>query len=164
MPPFADAVRLVNGQQVHPPSLQVSEASRQHQPLRGNVEQPELSVMQPAQPRPRFPRRQRRVQEGRRHAAGLQGVHLVLHQRDQRRYHHRQPGPRHGRQLKAKRLAAAGRQQREHVLARQHIADDLLLERAEGSEAEVLLQQRQQLRDAGFHTGSLRQKGPPMHA
>jgi hypothetical protein len=43
--------------------------------------------------------------------------------------------------LEAERFAAAGGQQREDVLARQRIADDFLLQRAERGEAEVLLQQ-----------------------
>ena len=111
--------------------------------------------MQPAQPRPRFARRQRRVEERRRHAARLQRIHLVLHQRDQRRHHHRQPLPRHRRQLEAERFAAARRQQGKHVLARQRIADDLLLQRAEGREAEVLLQQRQELQSSWIPRGGV---------
>ena len=75
--------------------------------------------------------------------------------RDQRRHDDRQPRPRQRRQLEAERLAAARRQQREHVLARQRVADDLLLQGPKGREAEVLLQQRQQLRNAGFHRNTL---------
>jgi hypothetical protein len=44
-----------------------------------------------------------------------------------------------------KRLAAAGRQQREDVFARQRIADNFLLQRTERGETEVLLQQREQV-------------------
>ena len=85
----------------------------------------------------------------------LQLPHLVAHEGNQRRYDHGHAVTHQGGQLKAERLPAARRQQREHVLARQRVADDLLLERAKGPEAEVLLQQRQQLWDARFHAGSL---------
>ena len=56
------------------------------------------------------------------------------------------------RLLEAKRFAATGRQQRERVLARERVADDFLLQRAEGGEAEVLLQQREQFWSGGFHS------------
>ena len=55
-------------------------------------------------------------------------IHLVLHQRDERRDDDRQPRSRQRGQLEAERLAAAGRQQREDILARQRVADDLLLQ------------------------------------
>jgi hypothetical protein len=51
-----------------------------------------------------------------------------------------------------KRLAAAGRQQREDIPARERIADNFLLQRAERGETEVLLQQREQFWSSGFQS------------
>ncbi len=143
--PLADAVRLVNGQQVYVPPLQIGQETGKHQPLRRYVEQAILPVMQPAQSQAGFTCRQRRVEEGGWHAAGLERIHLVLHQGDQRRHHHREARAGHGRQLEAERFTAACRQQRKHVLAGQRIADDFLLQRSKGSEAKELLQRRQEL-------------------
>ena len=143
--PFADAMRLVNGEEVDVPFLQIFEKAGQHQPLRRDVEQPEFAVVQSAQARTRFAGGERRIQKGRRHARRLQRVHLVLHQRDERRDDHREPGPHERGELEAERFAAAGRQHGENVPARQRVADDFLLQRAKGTEAEELFQQREEL-------------------
>ena len=143
--PFADAMRLVHGQQTHVPTLQIRKHARQHQPLRREVEQAELAVVQAAQPRPRFALGERGVEKGRRNAAGLHPVHLVLHQGNQRRHHDRQAGLGHRGQLKTERFAAAGGQQREDILPGQRIADDFLLQRTERGEPEILFEQREQI-------------------
>ena len=62
---------------------------------------------------------------------------------------------REGGKLEAQRFAAARGQQREHVLARQGIADDFLLQRPERTEAEVLLQQREERRRGMHRAGSV---------
>ena len=56
------------------------------------------------------------------------------------RDHDAQPGLEHSRQLKAKRLAAARRHEREHVLARQHVAHDRLLAGTKILESENAMQ------------------------
>ena len=71
---------------------------------------------------------------------GLQRVHLIFHQRDERRDDDGESGPHERGKLEAERFAAAGRQQGEDVLARERVADDFLLQRAERSEAEELFQ------------------------
>ena len=83
---------------------------------------------------------ERRVDEARGDAVILEQPHLILHERDQRRDHDAQPGLEHSRQLKAERLAAAGRHEREHVFARQHIAHDVLLAGTEMLESENAVQ------------------------
>ena len=148
--PFADAVRLVHRDQLHVPPRQVLEKAGEHQALRGHVEQPVLARVQPAQPFPRFVGRERRIQERGRDAGGLQRVHLVLHQRDQRRHHEGQPRAHQRRQLETERLPAARRQQREDIAPRQRIPDDLLLQRPERREAEIALQRNKQIK-IGFH-------------
>ena len=81
---------------------------------------------------------ERRVQKRGRHAARLQRIDLILHQRNQRRNHDRESARAAGGQLKAERFAAAGRQQREDIAARQRVADDFLLQRPERVVAEML--------------------------
>ena len=81
----------------------------------------------------------------------MQRVHLVFHQRDERRDDDGEAVARERGKLEAERFAAASRQQREDIFARQRIADDFLLQRAERGEAEVLLQQREQFWSGGFH-------------
>ena len=88
--PFADAMRLVNGDEFHVPALQIGQKSGKHQPLRRDVEQTEFAIVQAAQAFAAFARRERRIQKRRRDAAGLQRVHLVFHQRNQRRNHDRE--------------------------------------------------------------------------
>ena len=83
--PFADAMRLVNGDELDVPALQVIEKTGEHQPLRRDVEQAEFAGVQSAQTFAAFAGHQRRVQKRRRDAAGLQRIHLVFHQRDERR-------------------------------------------------------------------------------
>ena len=61
---------------------------------------------------------------------GAEIVHLVLHQRDQRRHHHGDAGHKHGRHLKGDRLAPARGQQTERVGARKHRLYYLGLHRA----------------------------------
>ena len=108
MAPFADTMRLVNGEEGHVPLLEVIEKAGEQQAFRGNVEQPVFALVQPAQTRARFAGIQRGVQEGRRHAGGLEGVHLVLHQRDEGGDDHGEAGADQGGELKAERFAAAG--------------------------------------------------------
>ena len=79
---------------------------------------------------------------GRGHAGRLERVHLVFHQRDERRDHDREAGAHERGQLEAERFAAAGRQHGKHVLPGERVADDFLLQRAEGTEAEILFQRR----------------------
>jgi len=61
--------------------------------------------MQAAQAVPRLAGRQRGIQKRGGNAAGLQRIHLVLHQRNQRRNHHRQAVARERGELETERLA-----------------------------------------------------------
>ena len=63
-------------------------------------------------------------------------IDLVLHQGDQRRDDQRQPVQRHGRQLVAEALAAAGRHDAQAVPPGQHGRDHFPLAVAEGRQAE----------------------------
>ena len=57
--PFADAMRLVNGDEPHVPALQIGQESRKHQPFRRDVEQTVFALMEAAQPFARLAGRQR---------------------------------------------------------------------------------------------------------
>ena len=59
--PFADAMRLVNGDQAHVPALQIRQEAGEHQALRRGVQQAVLAPVQAAQPPAGFLRRQGRV-------------------------------------------------------------------------------------------------------
>ena len=75
-------------------------------------------------------------------------AHLVAHQRDQRRDDERQPAVEDRRQLVADRLAAAGRHDREDVLAGEDPVDDLALAGPEIVVAEHRFQRRAGVRRA----------------
>ena len=111
-------MRLVNREQADVPSQHVIEKAGQHEPLRRDVEQAELAVVQPTQPRTRLARRERRIQKRGRHARRLQRIHLVLHQRDERRDNNRQPRTHQRRQLETERLPTAGGHEHKHITSR----------------------------------------------
>ncbi len=76
-------------------------------------------------------------------------VHLVLHQRDERRNDERSPWHQDGWQLVAQTLASPGGHDDEGILARQDGLDDVLLLAAEGVVAKILLQRLEQVAVGG---------------
>ena len=76
------------------------------------------------------------------HADLFQRINLIGHQRDQRRNHNADTVAQQRRDLVAERLAAAGRQHGEAILAPQRVGDDILLQPPEGVIAIDALQQR----------------------
>ena len=71
----------------------------------------------------------RAVVTGGRHPVADEGVHLILHERDQRRHDNRQTVADQGRNLETQRLAAAGRQHEQRIAAGDHGFDGFTLER-----------------------------------
>ena len=116
--------------QVDIPGLQVFHPAVEHEALRRDVEQAILAAMQAAQARAGLVGVERGIEKGRGDAAGLQLVDLVLHQRDERRDDDGEAGPGEGGELEAERLAAAGRQQGEDIVAGERSLDDFALQRA----------------------------------
>ena len=149
-------VRLVNRDELDVPALQVGEKAGEHQAFRRNVEQAIFAVVQATETFSGFLGVQRRVQKCRRDAAGLERVHLIFHQRDQRRDDDGKAVAGERGQLETQRFAAARGQQGEDIFARERILDDLRLQWTERREAEVLLQQREQVWRAGFQRGQSR--------
>ena len=88
VPPLADAVRLVDGDEPHAAFAQEAAqaiAALADEPLRRHVEQPARIGANPRQHLVALRQRQRAVQVGGRHAIHPKAVDLILHQRDQRR-------------------------------------------------------------------------------
>jgi hypothetical protein len=82
--PFADAVRLVDGQQRNADLVQQTTEARECQPFRGGVHQLVGAGGQPGHAQPHLAGVERCSQEGGRHAARLEGTDLVVHERDKR--------------------------------------------------------------------------------
>lgn len=83
---------------------------------------------------------QGRVQRGGGDAQFFQGGHLIVHQRDQRRDHHRQPFAQQCRHLEAQRLTAAGRHQDQGITAAGHALNDRTLAATKAVVAEDVLE------------------------
>ncbi len=94
-----------------------SRTPRKHQPFRRGVKQAILVPVQAGQSPARLGGGREEFEKGRRNAARLQGIDLVLHQRDQRRNNDRQSRANHRGQLEAERFSAAGGQKRKDVPA-----------------------------------------------
>ena len=145
MSPLADAVGLVDRHEPDTPRVE-PRAKRYttlaHQPLRGDVEQTTPSGVEFGVDRAPIVRRQRAVERRGRHTTRHQTVHLVLHQRDERR--HDKPettvGAHQRRHLEAQRLAASGGQHDDAVTPVEVRLDRGALQRTELAVAPVAAQ------------------------
>jgi hypothetical protein len=147
MAPLADAVRFIDGHETDgaPSDDGVKAgAGRTHEPLGRDIQQPVRAGGQARHDRLPGLGRKRAVQAGGVGAVAGQRVHLVLHQRDERRDDDREAVAGEGRGLKAERLATAGRQDDERVPAREDGLHRFPLERAEGVISPVAPEDRQQ--------------------
>jgi len=77
------------------------------------------------------------VDEGRRNSVSVEPIDLVLHQRDQWRYHNRQPVTSDRRKLVAETLTTAGRHDAERVFATHDGVDDRTLTGPEFGKSEI---------------------------
>ena len=143
LPPLGDAMRLVDGEQIHLDRPTGVEKCGGNQPLRRDVDdliQPPFEVLDRLVV---LRRRQRTVQIRRADAVLRQGVDLILHQGDQGRHDQSDPSEQERRHLIAKRFPRPGRHHAEDVPPRQNGVDRLLLPAAEGRVAEILFQNGQ---------------------
>ena len=136
VPPLADAVRLVHGEERDSPRGDDLTKLRLAKPFRRDVEETVASGPHVGISGLTLFSGQRRVDERRIDAAGAEGIDLILHERDQRRDHDRQRGCvaggmplrlHHRRHLVAQRLAATGWHDDQRMPARQHVVDDRFL-------------------------------------
>ena len=149
--PVGDAVRLVHGDERDlGPAERIGKGGAL-QPLGRYVEQAVDIPAQAAEHLAVLLRAQAAVEAGGGDARAAQGVHLVLHQRDERGDHQRQPRQQHGRELIAQRLAPAGGHDAETVAPGEYVVHQPLLTRAEAAEAEVAAQDIQLVRHSTHH-------------
>ena len=127
MPPLRDAVRLVDGEEADVRILQHLLEARRHQPLRRHVEQLQPVRAQVVPHGARLVHVERGVEHGSGNARLFQRLHLVAHQRDQRRDDDADTGPAQRRHLIAQRLARPGREQHHGVAAFRYMSDNIAL-------------------------------------
>ena len=141
VPPLRDAVRLVDGDERRVRLGQEAAEPGHGETLRRDVQQLRPPLEDAALRVGGLLRRERAVDVARADAVRVQRVHLVLHQRDQRRDDERGPVEHQRGELVAERLPAAGGHQREAVLPVEDVRDDVLLHRAEPVVAEAVFQE-----------------------
>jgi len=78
--------------------------------------------------------------DGRGVASAIEGIHLVLHERDERRNHQREARQDEGRELVAERFPSAGGHEHERIIAVKDAPDDALLGTLEGVKTKIALQ------------------------
>ncbi len=137
VPPLAGAMGLVNRQQLDPHRPNRIEKSPAAKPLRHHVEQPKLAGGHPLEPVVLLRRRERAIDEAHRQTQRLELIDLVLHQRDQRRNHQRQPVESQRRQLVAEAFSAAGGHDAKTIVSGKNRRDHLLLPGAKRIEPEA---------------------------
>jgi hypothetical protein len=138
--PLADAVGLVDREKLGLERRQKRLEVRREEPLGGDVEQSVEADLELADDLTLVGGAERAVQHRCVDPLVAQLLDLILHQRDQRRDHDRQPaGDRRG-ELIAQRFARPRRHNAQHVLAAQDVLDHLPLGRAELIKAEEVLE------------------------
>ena len=129
-------MRLVDREQRDPRPRELREEALVVEALRRDVEQLQRAGAEPLEDLALLGRVEARVEPRGGDPAAREEVDLILHQRDQRRDHERQPVQQQRRQLVAEALAGAGREDRERGPPGEERLDDSLLPGAEGVEAE----------------------------
>ena len=132
---------FVDGDEAQVQGLQEAAEAGHTDPFRGHIEQAHLAGLGLALGGGGGAAVQAAVDEGGGDAVGAQGVHLVLHQGDEGRYHQGQAAHSEGGQLVAEGLAAAGGHYDQAVAAGQGVGDDRFLPGAEGVVAEMPLEE-----------------------
>ena len=125
--PLRNAVRLVDDE---PRDRQLDEEPQKligRKPFGRHIQQPQSSGAGGAQHVVAAVRGQHRMQRAGSNPAAVQLVDLILHQRDERRYHERRTRQHDRRQLVGERLTRSSRHHREHVVSAEDGIDDLLL-------------------------------------
>ena len=140
VPPLRNAVRFVDGEEGNGDLGEAGKELFAHQPFRGDIKEVKLAAMELCQGLARFGGFEGRVVNGGADAVGLQGIDLILHQRDQRRDDDADAGPVQRRDLEAEGFAAAGRHEDKSILAGDQAVDDFFLIGAKGAVAEDALQ------------------------
>ena len=136
VPPLADAVRLIHHQPRDAHAVEQAEERAAAKALGRHVEQLDLARHAALNALALLGQAQAAVDEVGRRAQPLQFVHLVLHQRDERRDDQRQPVGQQRGKLEDERFAAAGGHDDERVAPREHGGDGVGLPLAKRGVAE----------------------------
>ena len=149
--PLAHAMRFVDRKQAQQAAFEQRVHLRQEStvghPFWRGVQQGDLPAQQSALDVGCFFGGQGGVEKGGVHARFVQGAHLVVHQRNQRRHHHRDALARtlacNGRDLVTERLAPARGHEHQRIAAGRHMVNDGLLRTAKGVVAKNFAQDRE---------------------
>lgn len=160
MAPFRNAMGFVDGEASRPGAAQIGDQPVHHQALGRDIEQPQRAVSHRAAGFVILFRAVHGVERRRRNAERPHLLHLIAHQRDERRDDHRERAFHDRGKLIAHRFAAAGRHDREHRPATQHGGDDLGLTGAEVVIAENRFEQDARLRGKHGHGGGIAWERP----
>jgi hypothetical protein len=131
---------FIDRQPLHPRARQALGQAGLYKPLRRHEEQAQRATVDVVPGLVGLGLLARGIERRGRHADGVHLLHLIAHQRDQRRDDKRQPTLQHGRKLVAHRLPAAGRHHRQDVVPDEHMTQHLVLSGPEILIAENLLQ------------------------
>ncbi len=148
VPPLADAVRLVDGNELHVAlreSRQKPVAALAGEPLRRDIQQSVATFAQAGRYRRLLVGAERAVVERGRHAVADERIDLILHQGDERRDDHAQSRPHQRRRLEAERLASSGREHDDRIAAGKDGVHRLPLERTKRGVAPVALEDMNQV-------------------
>ncbi len=152
--PLRHAVRLVNDEPGDRHVAQESDEVIGREPLGREIQEPDIARTGGRERVPTGIARQERMKGGCADAAPVQLVHLVLHQRNQRRDDNRRAGQEEGGQLKAERFTGTGRHDREDVVPLDHGAHEIFLTGTKRRVAEKALKIREQI-DHSRSTGPI---------
>ena len=136
VPPLADAVRLVHGDQRTVEFAQQRAEAREGEPLGRRVDDLKGPPLHVGHALAHLPCVQGCSQEARGDAAGLKSAHLVVHQGDERRDHQRGSGQKRGGELIDQALATARRRHQQQPPGTQQSLDGLALAGAKSAVAE----------------------------
>ena len=157
--PLRDAVGLVDRQQVDVEARGPGGEQVGLEPLRREVDEPVQPVLGVDPHLVRLAAAEAGVERGGADAAAGERVHLVLHQRHERRDDEGEPAPGDRRHLVHERLPAAGREDRQHVAAGERRRDGLVLAGPERAVAPRLPQGPERVvGDLGGHAASYRRR------
>src|SRR5450830_725516 len=138
--PLRYAVSFIDGEQGDFQALQEGQHARLHQALGGQVEHFHFAALDTRGQVALLFGAERGVQRGGGNTELFEGRHLVVHQRNQRRYHHGETVTQQRRHLETQRLATAGGHQDEGITAIGHALNDRTLAATKTVVAEDVLE------------------------
>ena len=140
VPPLRDTVSLVDRKQTDLRTLDLSHECLTHESLGRNVEQLKCAAHHTLIHRGHLGGRESRIQPCSRDSPRHKHIHLILHQRYERRDDQREPLQQNSGKLVAKRFPAAGGKNRQSRASLQQSLHNLTLTRSKSRMAKVALQ------------------------